>query len=49
MQAALSGKLKHSDFLAFFDFGCRSSQGVNNWLVSLSDKLRFSLLYFINY
>lgn len=40
-QAQLSLKLRHSDFAAYFDFGYRSSAGVNNWFLKMMDKLRF--------
>ena len=40
-QAELASKLRHSDFAAFFDFGYRNKHGINNWILSLSDKLRF--------
>ncbi|MBI2653348.1 hypothetical protein HYX02_00915 [Candidatus Woesearchaeota archaeon] len=40
-QANLAAKLKHSDFAAFFDFGYRNGHGINNWMISLLDKIRF--------
>ena len=40
-QAELALKLGHSDFAAFFDFGYRNTAGINNWILSLSDKFRF--------
>jgi hypothetical protein len=39
-QAQLSGELRHSDFPAFFDFGYRSSIGINNLLFRFLDKIR---------
>ncbi|KKT75454.1 MAG: hypothetical protein UW70_C0034G0001 [Candidatus Peregrinibacteria bacterium GW2011_GWA2_44_7] len=40
-QAELASKLRHSDFVAFFDFGCRNESGINNRILNLLDKLRF--------
>lgn len=40
-QAELAFKLKHSDFVAFFDFGYRNKSGINNWILNLLDKARF--------
>lgn len=40
-QAELAFKLRHSDFAAFFDFGYRNKSGINNRILSLSDKFRF--------
>ena len=40
-QAELASKLKHSDFVAFFDFGYRNKSGINNWILNLLDKIRF--------
>jgi hypothetical protein len=40
-QAQLASKLMHSDFAAFFDFGYRNKSGINNWILNLSDMLRF--------
>ncbi|GAG16606.1 unnamed protein product, partial [marine sediment metagenome] len=40
-QARLVSKLKHSDFVAFFDFGYRNKAGINNWILNLLDKVRF--------
>lgn len=40
-QAELASRLRHSDFAAFFDFGCRNRHGVNNWILNLADRVRF--------
>ena len=40
-QAKLALELKHSDFAAFFDFGYRSTSGINNMILNLLDKVRF--------
>ncbi len=32
-QAELASKLKHSDFVAFFDFGYCNESGINNWIL----------------
>ncbi len=40
-QAELASQLRHSDFPAFFDFGYRSTKGINNALLRISDRLRF--------
>ena len=34
-QAELASKLKHSDFVAFFDFGHRNKSGINNTILNL--------------
>jgi len=39
-QAELANKLKHSDFVAFFDFGYRSYAGINNIALNLVRKYR---------
>lgn len=39
-QAELAHKLKHSDFVAFFDFGYRSYAGINNIVLNLARKYR---------
>lgn len=40
-QALLASSLRHSDFPAFFDFGYRSSSGINNMALSVIDRMRF--------
>lgn len=39
-QAELADKLKHSDFVAFFDFGYRSKAGINNIILNILRKYR---------
>ncbi len=39
-QAKLASRLKHSDFPAFFDFGYRNKDGINNLALNLLDKFR---------
>ena len=34
-QAELASRLKHSDFVAFFDFGYRNKSGINNFALNL--------------
>lgn len=40
-QALLADKLRHSDFVAFFDFGYRNISGINNFILNSFDKIRF--------
>ncbi|MEK6984298.1 MAG: hypothetical protein AABX33_07025 [Nanoarchaeota archaeon] len=39
-QAELALKLRHSDFVAFFDFGYRNKPGINNFLLNIARGLR---------